>query len=135
MSGLPARHGTFDRWPDIRPGLLRPQAADHGGGRLLVSRFTTNQGSTVPLDTTVKKEIIAGHATNEGDTGSPEVQVALMTRRIADLTEHLRVHKHDHHSRRGLLLLVGRRRRLLQYLARKDITRYRALIESLGLRR
>ena len=89
----------------------------------------------VPLDTTVKKEIIAGHATNEGDTGSPEVQVALLTRRINDLTEHLKVHKHDHHSRRGLLLLVGRRRRLLQYLSRKDIERYRALIQKLGLRR
>jgi small subunit ribosomal protein S15 len=89
----------------------------------------------VPLDTTVKTEIIANNATNEGDTGSPEVQVALLTRRIADLTEHLKVHKHDHHSRRGLLLLVGRRRRLLQYLARKDISRYRALIERLGLRR
>ena len=63
----------------------------------------------MPLNTTVKNEIIAGHATNEGDTGSPEVQVALLTRRIADLTEHLKVHKHDHHSRRGLLLLVGRR--------------------------
>ena len=92
-------------------------------------------GSNVPLDTTVKKEIIAGHATNEGDTGSPEVQVALLTRRINDLTEHLKVHKHDHHSRRGLLLLVGRRRRLLKYLAAKDITRYRALIGKLGLRR
>ncbi len=89
----------------------------------------------MPLDATVKKEIIAGHSTSEGDTGSPEVQVALLTRRIADLTEHLKVHKHDHHSRRGLLLLVGRRRRLLQYLARKDISRYRALIENLGLRR
>jgi small subunit ribosomal protein S15 len=91
--------------------------------------------SNVPLNTTVKTEIIAGHATNEGDTGSPEVQVALLTRRIADLTEHLKVHKHDHHSRRGLLLLVGRRRRLLKYLANKDINRYRALIEKLGLRR
>jgi small subunit ribosomal protein S15 len=89
----------------------------------------------VPLNTTAKNEIIAAHATNEGDTGSPEVQVALLTRRIAELTEHLKVHKHDHHSRRGLLLLVGRRRRLLQYLARKDISRYRALIEKLGLRR
>jgi small subunit ribosomal protein S15 len=92
-------------------------------------------GTHVPLDTTVKKEIIAGHATSEGDTGSPEVQVALLTRRINDLTEHLKVHKHDHHSRRGLLLLVGRRRRLLQYLSRKDIERYRALIQKLGLRR
>ncbi|MBO0807178.1 MAG: 30S ribosomal protein S15 [Actinobacteria bacterium] len=89
----------------------------------------------MPLDITVKKEIIAEHAAAEGDTGSPEVQVALMTRRINDLTEHLRVHKHDHHSRRGLLLLVGRRRRLLKYLARKDIERYRALIGKLGLRR
>jgi small subunit ribosomal protein S15 len=89
----------------------------------------------VPLDTEVKKEIIAGHATNEGDTGSPEVQVALLTRRINDLTEHLKVHKHDHHSRRGLLLLVGRRRRLLKYLQHEDIERYRALIQKLGLRR
>jgi small subunit ribosomal protein S15 len=89
----------------------------------------------VPLDTAVKKEIIAGHATSEGDTGSPEVQVALLTRRISDLTEHLKMHKHDHHSRRGLLLLVGRRRRLLQYLYRNDIERYRALIQKLGLRR
>jgi small subunit ribosomal protein S15 len=89
----------------------------------------------VPLESEVKKEIIAEHATGEGDTGSPEVQIALMSRRIADLTEHLRVHKHDHHSRRGLLLLVGRRRRLLQYLSREDINRYRALIEKLGLRR
>ena len=89
----------------------------------------------MPLDTAVKKEIIAGNATNEGDTGSPEVQVALLTRRINDLTEHLKVHKHDHHSRRGLLLLVGRRRRLLKYLASSDIERYRALISKLGLRR
>ena len=69
------------------------------------------------------------------DTGSPEVQVALLTHRISHLTEHLKEHKHDHHSRRGLLLLVGRRRRLLNYLAKKDINRYRALIEKLGLRR
>ena len=75
------------------------------------------------------------YATTEGDTGSPEVQVAVLTRRIADLTEHLKVHKHDHHSRRGLLLLVGRRRRLLNYLSKTDITRYRSLIERLGLRR
>ena len=89
----------------------------------------------MPLDTAAKKEILADYATSEGDTGSPEVQVALLTRRINDLTEHLKLHKHDHHSRRGLLLLVGRRRRLLQYLASKDINRYRALIEKLGLRR
>ena len=89
----------------------------------------------MPLDSAAKKEIISVHATTEGDTGSPEVQVALLTNRINGLTEHLKVHKHDHHSRRGLLLLVGRRRRLLQYLSRKDIARYRELIEKLGLRR
>ena len=75
----------------------------------------------MPLDTAVKKEILTEYATSEGDTGSPEVQIALLTRRINHLTEHLKVHKHDHHSRRGLLLLVGRRRRLLKYLAKKDI--------------
>jgi small subunit ribosomal protein S15 len=89
----------------------------------------------VALASDVKKQIMADYATAEGDTGSPEVQVAMLSRRIADLTEHLRTHKHDHHSRRGLLLLVGRRRRLLNYLAKKDINRYRALIEKLGLRR
>ncbi|TDD82604.1 30S ribosomal protein S15 [Actinomadura darangshiensis] len=87
------------------------------------------------LDTVTKNQIIAEYATTEGDTGSPEVQVALLTRRINDLTEHLKEHKHDHHSRRGLLLLVGRRRRLLKYLSNKDINRYRQLIERLGLRR
>ena len=87
------------------------------------------------LASNVKKQIMTEYATVEGDTGSPEVQVAMLSRRIADLTEHLRTHKHDHHSRRGLLLLVGRRRRLLQYLAKTDITRYRSLIERLGLRR
>ncbi|REF35146.1 30S ribosomal protein S15 [Thermasporomyces composti] len=87
------------------------------------------------LDTATKKRIIEEFATKEGDTGSPEVQVALLTHRINHLTEHLKVHKHDHHSRRGLLLLVGQRRRLLNYLAKKDIERYRSLIERLGLRR
>ncbi|MDT5038015.1 MAG: small subunit ribosomal protein [Micromonosporaceae bacterium] len=87
------------------------------------------------LDAAVKQEIMKEHATVEGDTGSPEVQIAMLSKRIRDLTEHLRVHKHDHHSRRGLLLLVGRRRRLLNYLQRTEITRYRALIERLGLRR
>jgi len=89
----------------------------------------------MPLDSAVKKEIMTEYATVEGDTGSPEVQVALLTRRINDLTGHLKTHKHDHHSRRGLLLLVGQRRRLLKYLAKTDITRYRTLIERLGLRR
>lgn len=82
-----------------------------------------------------KQEIIKIYATHEGDTGSPEVQVALLTKRIADLTEHLKEHKHDHHSRRGLLLMVGDRRRMLDYLKRVDINRYRSLIERLGLRR
>ncbi|MEE8726345.1 MAG: 30S ribosomal protein S15 [Bifidobacterium thermacidophilum] len=82
-----------------------------------------------------KQEIIGKYATHEGDTGSPEVQVALLTKRITDLTEHLKTHKHDHHSRRGLLLMVGDRRRLLDYLKREDIDRYRFLIDRLGLRR
>lgn len=89
----------------------------------------------MPLDTATKKQIIAEYGSGPGDTGSPEVQVALLTRRIADLTEHLKAHRHDHHSRRGLLILVGQRRRLLQYLSRTDIARYRSLIERLGLRR
>ncbi|MCS4484222.1 30S ribosomal protein S15 [Gleimia sp. 6138-11-ORH1] len=83
----------------------------------------------------VKEQIIKEYATHEGDTGSPEVQIALLTQRIKDLTEHFKMHKHDHHSRRGLMLLVGRRRRLLGYLADIDIERYRSLIARLGLRR
>jgi small subunit ribosomal protein S15 len=89
----------------------------------------------MPLDTATKQAIITEYATHEGDTGSPEVQIALLTQRIKDLTEHLKEHKHDHHSRRGLLLLVGHRRRLLGYLQKIDIERYRSLIERLGLRR
>ncbi|HZC18226.1 MAG TPA: 30S ribosomal protein S15 [Rubrobacteraceae bacterium] len=82
-----------------------------------------------------KDEIIQEYATHEGDTGSPEVQVAVLTRRIQHLTDHMRVHKHDFHSRRGLLKMVGKRRRLLKYLQKKDVERYRALIQRLGLRR
>ena len=82
-----------------------------------------------------KDEIIEEYATHEGDTGSPEVQVAVLTRRIQHLTEHMRVHKHDFHSRRGLLKMVGKRRRLLKYLQKKDVERYRTLISRLGLRR
>lgn len=82
-----------------------------------------------------KKSIIEEYANAPGDTGSPEVQVAVLTKRIAHLTEHLKEHKHDHHSRRGLMLMVGQRRRLLNYVAREDIERYRSLIERLGLRR
>ncbi|HEY8019108.1 MAG TPA: 30S ribosomal protein S15 [Actinomycetota bacterium] len=82
-----------------------------------------------------KTQIIAEYARTEGDTGSAEVQIAVLTKRIADLTEHLKTHKQDHASRRGLLKMVGRRRRLLDYLKREDIERYRALIARLGLRR
>ena len=82
-----------------------------------------------------KTALITEHARSMGDTGSAEVQIAVLTRRIGDLTEHLKLHKHDHHSRRGLLMLVGRRRRLLEYLKREDITRYRDIVAKLGLRR
>lgn len=87
------------------------------------------------LNAETKKKIIAEYGTSEGDTGSPEVQIALLTQRIKDLTEHSRTHKHDHHSRRGLLLLVGQRKRMLRYLESVDIERYRSLIKRLGLRR
>jgi small subunit ribosomal protein S15 len=89
----------------------------------------------VPLDAAVKQQIMTEYATVEGDTGSPEVQVALLSRRISDLTEHMKQHKHDYHTQRGLLLLVGRRRRMLRYLESTDVLRYRTLIERLGLRR
>ncbi len=82
-----------------------------------------------------KAQIIAENATCEGDTGSPEVQIAILTARIAELTEHLRVHAQDTHSRRGLLMMVGKRRSLLDYLAKKDINRYRACIAKLGIRK
>lgn len=89
----------------------------------------------MPLSKDVKEQIISEYATHEGDTGSPEVQIALLSRRISDLTEHFKTHKHDHHSRRGLMLLVGQRRGLLKYLEQVDIERYRVLRERLGLRR
>ena len=82
-----------------------------------------------------KKAIIEEYAIHEGDTGSPEVQIALLTKRINDLTEHLKIHKKDFHSRRGLLKMVGRRRNLLNYLTKKDIERYRAIIAELGIRK
>lgn len=82
-----------------------------------------------------KEAIVSEYATHEGDTGSPEVQVALLTQRITELTEHSKTHKHDHNSRRGLMLMVGRRRHLLDYLEGIDVERYRSLIERLGLRR
>ena len=82
-----------------------------------------------------KHEIISDNARGDADTGSPEVPLALLTQRISELTEHLKTHKHDHHSRRGLLRMVGRRKRLLAYLQRQDVERYRVLIAKLGLRR
>lgn len=87
------------------------------------------------MDAETKKKIIEEYALHPGDTGSPDVQIALLTKRIAHLTEHLKVHKGDHHSRRGLMLLVGQRRRLLNYVAQEDIEHYRQLIGRLGLRR
>ncbi len=83
----------------------------------------------------VKQQLISEYATHEGDTGSPEVQVAVLSKRILNLTEHLKSHPHDHHTRRGLMALVGRRRRMLQYLESENIERYRSLIERLGLRK
>ena len=82
-----------------------------------------------------KKGLIEKYKKHESDTGSPEVQIGLLTHRISYLTEHLKVHKKDHHSRRGLLMLVGKRRRLLNYVKRNDVQRYRSIIETLGLRR
>lgn len=95
----------------------------------------SKKSATPTVAGATKEEIIAQYATSENDTGSPEVQIALLTNRIAHLTEHLKEHKHDHHSRRGLLLLVGQRRRLLNYVQKTDIERYRSLIDRLGLRR
>ena len=87
------------------------------------------------MDAATKKQIIEEYATKPGDTGSPDVQIALLSKRISHLTEHLKQHKGDHHSRRGLMLLVGQRRRLLNYVAKQDVEHYRALIARLGLRR
>ena len=87
------------------------------------------------MDKAIKNEVINAYKTHEGDTGSPEVQIAILTQRINHLNEHLKIHKKDHHSRRGLLKMVGQRRGLLNYLKSKDIERYRALIESLNLRK
>lgn len=87
------------------------------------------------LSTEKKKELIEQYKLHESDTGSPEVQIGLLTHRIQYLTEHLKVHKKDHHSRRGLLMLVGRRRRLLNYVKNNDVQRYRTIIDTLGLRR
>lgn len=89
----------------------------------------------MPLDVAKKKALVEQYRTHEGDTGSPEVQIALFSERINDLTGHFKIHQKDHHSRRGLLMLIGKRRGLLEYLRKKDAGRYRALIERLGIRR
>jgi small subunit ribosomal protein S15 len=88
----------------------------------------------MPLAKEATSDVIAEYQTKEGDTGSPEVQIALLTARINHLTDHFRTHKKDHHSRRGLMMLVGRRKRLLSYLAQVDIERYRSLVQRLGIR-
>ena len=103
--------------------------------RTIFAELKTDGVVPIALTAEQKKEILGSYGLHETDTGSPEAQVALLTKRISDLTEHLKTHKHDHHSRRGLLLLVGRRRRLLKYVAQVDVARYRSLIERLGLRR
>lgn len=87
------------------------------------------------LDKAIKQEIMQEHARHEGDTGSPEVQIAVLTKRINDLTEHLKEHKKDHHSRKGLFMMIGQRRGLLNYLMKKDIQRYRDIIAKLGIRK
>jgi small subunit ribosomal protein S15 len=105
---------------------------------LICQQFSWSKGINfggVDMDKAIKKEIIEKYGRHEGDTGSPEVQIALLTERINHLTEHFKVHKKDHHSRRGLLMMVGQRRGLLNYLMAEDILRYRDIIEKLGLRK
>ena len=120
-----------------RANTLTYKNTSEGGGRRprrVGDRTVGGQQNAMPLQPETKAEIIEEHRTHEGDTGSPEVQVALLTQRIRDLTEHLKVNKHDYHSRRGLLKMVGQRRRMLRYLNRTSPERYRVLIEKLGLR-
>ena len=105
-----------------------------------LTQYLADREIFVKVDNTMiqkekKTQVILENATHEGDTGSAEVQVAILTARINELTDHLRVHKHDNHSRRGLLMMVGKRRKMLDYLANKDINRYRALIAKLGIRK
>ena len=102
---------------------------------LLSSRVNLSKGGKTMIQKEKKTQVILENATHEGDTGSPEVQIAILTARINELTEHLRVHKQDNHSRRGLLKMVGKRRGLLDYLKEKDIARYRAIVEALNLRK
>ncbi len=101
----------------------------------MIGTHEDERGCTGVLVTDKKQEIITSFKRHDSDTGSPEVQIAILTERITYLTEHFKVHKKDHHSRRGLLKIVGQRRRLLDYLKKKDVERYRAIIEKLGIRR
>ena len=120
-----------------RANTKNTKNTSEGGGRRprrVCDRTAGGQQNAMPLQPEIKTQIIEEHQTHDGDTGSPEVQVALLTQRIRDLTEHLKVNKHDYHSRRGLLKMVGQRRRMLRYLNRTSPERYRALIEKLGLR-
>ena len=133
--GLPKPAVSLLRLSHRRVTAAEPECP---GGQAPARRATDKpEGARVSIgtDAATKKKIIAEYATIEGDTGSPEVQIALLSHRISHLTEHLKEHKHDHHSRRGLLLLVGQRRRLLNYLRKTDIERYRSIVERLGLRR
>jgi small subunit ribosomal protein S15 len=120
--------------PETGPDAVAETVPAHDGATQAAASAEPSASSS-PAEPSWKQSIIAEYATKDGDTGSPEVQVALLSHRIAHLTEHLKMHKHDHHTRRGLLLLVGQRRRLLNYLQREDIERYRSLIQRLGLRR
>src|SRR3954465_11592557 len=127
---------ALSRTGDARRLPLRaPPATIRRSYKWKTSRHTSCSEERVPLAREQKQEIITGFATKEGDTGSPEVQVALLTERIKELTGHLKSFPKDNHSRRGLLKLVGQRRRLLAYLMKKDSARYRVVIGRLGLRR
>ena len=108
------------------------------GGHTQAEQSVSNylkEGLTLAYTAETKKELIEKYKQHDSDTGSPEVQIGLLSHRISYLTEHLKIHKKDHHSRRGLLMLVGKRRRLLNYVKRNDVQRYRSIIENLGLRR
>jgi small subunit ribosomal protein S15 len=115
--------------------VAQAESTHHGSGVRFNFFYEKGGKKKVVFSTDEKKKLIDKFKLHEGDTGSPEVQVGLLTHRISYLTEHLKTHKKDHHSRRGLLMLVGRRRRLLNYVKNKDINRYRAIIEALGLKR
>ena len=124
--------------PSRDKGLTAPAVQEAPPTRLVVSGVHTGyfrKVVTTMITKEIKQQIIDEYKTHEGDTGSPEVQIAVLTYRINTLTEHLKTNKHDHHSRRGLLKMVGHRRNLRAYLTKKDINRYRAIVEKLGLRK